>query len=60
AEAERMIRAARRGYRIGTVDIEPERRVAGRARGASWKNVLGSLRDLLSLWLRLVILRQKP
>ena len=60
AEAERMIRAARRGYRIGTVNIEPERRVGGQARGASWKNVLGSLRDMLVLWLRLVILRQKP
>ena len=60
AEAERMIRAARRGYRIGTVNIEPERRVGGQARGAAWINVLGALRDMLVLWLRLVILRQKP
>lgn len=60
AEAERMIRAVRRGYRVGSVDIEPELRVGGKARGASWRNVCGSLMDLSLLWLRLVILRQKP
>ena len=60
AEAERMIRAVRRGYRIGVVDIEPEHRVGGKARGASWRNVLGSVRDLFSLWTQLVIMRKKP
>ena len=60
AEAERMIRAVRRGYRIGKVDIRPEKRVAGQARGASWSNVCGAVLDLFRLWFRLVVLRQKP
>jgi dolichol-phosphate mannosyltransferase len=60
AEAERMIRAVRRGYRVGKVDIRPELRVAGKARGASWRNVYGATVDLLRLWFRLVVFRQKP
>ncbi len=60
AEAERMIRAVRRGYRIGKVDIRPELRVAGKARGAAWRNVCGATIDLFKLWVRLVVLRQKP
>ena len=60
AEAERMIRAVRRGYRIGKIDIRPEMRVAGKARGASWRNVCGAALDLFRLWFRFMVLRQKP
>jgi len=59
-EAERLIRAARRGYRIGKVDITHERRVAGVPRGASLTNVFWAAADLLVLWLRLQVLRQDP
>lgn len=60
AEAERMIRAVRRGYRITKVDIRPELRMGGKARGASFGNVFGAVWDLFRLWWRLVVLRQKP
>jgi len=55
-EAERLIRAARRGSRIAKVDIVPERRYGGRARGARLRTVVESARDMarlrLELWLR--------
>src|SRR5690606_30248037 len=60
AEAERIIRAVKRGYRLGKVDIEPDRRLAGDPRGASLKNVAVAAIDLVCLWLRLAVLRQKP
>lgn len=60
AEAERLIRAARRGYRVGKVDIVPQRRIAGDPRGAKISNVLRAGCDLLLVWLRLAVLRQKP
>lgn len=59
-EAERLIRAARRGFRIGKVDIDPERRIAGDPRGAKFSNVVQAVRDVFCLWIRLVVLRQKP
>ena len=57
-EAERLIRAARRGYRIGKIDIEHELRSGGKARGASARLVREALRDVLALWVELVILRR--
>ncbi len=57
-EAERLIRAARRGYRIGKVDIEHQVRTGGKARGASFPLVWESLRDVFSLWVQLVVLRR--
>jgi len=59
-EAERMIRAARRGHRVGKVDVEPERRRAGDPRGASLVNVVGAAVDLARLWWHLVLLRRAP
>jgi glycosyltransferase involved in cell wall biosynthesis len=59
-EAERMIRAARRGHRVGKVDVEPERRLAGDPRGASLVNVVGAAVDLARLWWHLVLLRRAP
>ena len=60
AEAERMIRAVRRGYRLGKVDVDPERRQAGDPRGASLGYVLQAAVDMVRLWVRLVILRRPP
>ena len=50
-EAERMLRAVRRGYRLGKVDIVPEQRLAGDPRGAKLANVRAALVDLFRLWL---------
>ena len=60
AEAERMIRAVRRGHRLGKVDVEPERRMAGDPRGAGFGYVVLAAVDLLRLWFQLVILRRRP
>jgi glycosyltransferase involved in cell wall biosynthesis len=59
SEAERLIRAIRRGYRIGKVDVVPGRRIAGDPQGAKISNVACAGFDLLCLWLRLIVLRQK-
>ena len=59
-EAERLIRAARRGYRIGKVDVVPDRRIAGDPQGAKIGNVVYAACDLICLWIRLIVLRQKP
>ena len=60
AEAERMIRAVRRGHRLGKVDVEPERRMAGDPRGAGIGYVVLAAADLLRLWFQLVIFRRRP
>ena len=57
-EAERVIRAARRGYRIGRVDIVQCEREAGRALGASPRMVVEALSDLARLWVSLILLRR--
>lgn len=44
--AERLIKAERSGFKIGTVEIEQHSRLGGRARGAGLKWVFGSTRDL--------------
>lgn len=60
AEAERLIRAAKRGYRIGTVGIVQVRRQFGKPHGAKVTLVLHALYDLFALWFRLAILHEKP
>ena len=59
-EAERLIRAAKRGYRMGVVDIKQELRTAGVARGARLPVVFRAFLDMLALWVRLNILLQRP
>jgi glycosyltransferase involved in cell wall biosynthesis len=59
-EAERLIRAARRGYKIGVVDIRQEPRRGGVASGARLPVVFQAARDLIALWVRFAVLRQKP
>ncbi len=54
-EAERIIRAAKRGYRIGKVDIAHETRKGGKAQGAKWSSVWKAGKDVLRLWWELVV-----
>jgi glycosyltransferase involved in cell wall biosynthesis len=59
-EAERLIRAVKRGYSITKIDMVQEARQGGKARGARLPMVLQAIADLASVWFRLQILRQKP
>jgi glycosyltransferase involved in cell wall biosynthesis len=56
-EAERIIRASRRGHRIGVVDVEHHERRGGRATGARLGLVAWSIADLLRCWWDIVLLR---
>ncbi len=58
-EAERIIRALKRGYRIGKVDIIQETRKGGQARGARFRTVKLAALDMLRLWVELTLLRKK-
>jgi glycosyltransferase involved in cell wall biosynthesis len=57
-EAERIIRARRRGFRVGAIPIENRPRRGGRASGARWSLILEAVRDLCRCWWRIVVLRQ--
>jgi glycosyltransferase involved in cell wall biosynthesis len=59
-EAERLVRAARRGYKIGVVDIVQRQRQGGKARGARWSLVVRAMVDLWKVWTSLVVLRRRP
>ena len=52
-EAERMLRAVRRGYRLGKVDIVPDRRLAGDPRGADFAVLRAAVIDLFRLWIEI-------
>jgi len=47
SEAERVIRAQREGWKVVFVPIDFRARAAGAAKGASWKNIFASMRDLV-------------
>jgi len=49
-EPERVIRATWGGCRIGVVEVECNRRLAGKASGGSVQLVLSAFRDLCLLW----------
>ena len=51
SEAERLIRAARLGYRIVDYPVDTRPRRGGRARGADWRNVRSAAVDLVRVWL---------
>ena len=51
-QAERIIRAHALGYRVAKVDVEHLPRTSGRGRGASWRNVVGGVRDLARFYIR--------
>jgi len=50
SEAERLIRAARAGYRITQCQVEVARRETGKARGVSSKSVIEALKDIGRVW----------
>lgn len=58
-EAERIIRAQRRRFRIGVRDVEHFPRTNGKAQGAKPTLVIEAMIDLLRCWLDIVILRRK-
>ena len=58
AEAERIIRATRQGFRLGVKEIESFPRRAGTASGAKLSLVIESMLDLLKCWVDIVILRR--
>jgi glycosyltransferase involved in cell wall biosynthesis len=53
AEAERIIRAVRAGYKVAEYPVETLPRSHGKARGVSLSLVLQSARDALKLWVHL-------
>ena len=57
-EAERIIRANRRGYRVGAVDVEHHERCLGQATGARLPLVVLSVVDLVRCWWDIVLLRR--
>ncbi|MEK6409154.1 MAG: glycosyltransferase family 2 protein [Acidobacteriota bacterium] len=57
SEAERLIRAARAGYRIATYPVEVSERRAGHARGVSFGAVTEAVKDVLRVWWALRIKR---
>ena len=57
-EAERIIRASRRGFRIGVKDVEHFPRQTGKAAGASPSLSAEAMVDLLRCWIDIVILRR--
>jgi glycosyltransferase involved in cell wall biosynthesis len=58
AEAERIIRATRLGYRVGFVDVEHFSRRSGKATGAKFSLVIEALVDLCRCWIDIVLLRK--
>jgi len=58
-EAERLIRASARGYRIGWIWVDSYPRRAGVARGAKLELIWLSILDLIRCWWDIVILRHK-
>lgn len=57
-EAERIIRARRRGYRIGVKEIEHFPRRTGKASGAKPSLIMEAMIDMLKCWLDIVVLRR--
>ncbi len=57
-EAERIIRAAKRGYRIGKIDFEQVERKGGKAHGGKPSVILKSIGDMLRCWWELEVLRR--
>jgi glycosyltransferase involved in cell wall biosynthesis len=56
-EAERIIRAKRRGHRIGAVTVESHPRRGGNATGARWSLIGQAIIDLLRCWWCIAIRR---
>jgi glycosyltransferase involved in cell wall biosynthesis len=59
AEAERIIRASRRGYRVTAVDVDHFPRKAGKARGAKPSLVIEATGDLVRCWFSIAWLGER-
>lgn len=57
-EAERIIRAAKRGYRIAKIDFVQEERKGGKAHGGKPSTVWRAFADTWKTWWRLQVLRR--
>lgn len=53
SEAERLVRAARLGYRIVEYPVDTKPRLGSRGRGVNWGLVSSSMRDLVRVWIAL-------
>jgi len=49
-EAERIVMAHKRGYRVGFVPIRFGGRIGGIAKGVTWENIGASVRDVIKFW----------
>jgi len=58
AEAERIIRATRQGFRLGVKEIESYPRQTGKASGAKLSLVIEGMLDLCKCWFDIVVLRR--
>jgi glycosyltransferase involved in cell wall biosynthesis len=58
AEAERIIRASRRGYRVGFLDVDHFPRKVGTASGAHLALVVQSVVDLVKCYIDIVLLKR--
>jgi dolichol-phosphate mannosyltransferase len=58
-EAERLIRAALNGYRIGVIPVAHYSRSSGKGSGARPSLILASTLDLLRCWWQIVICRKR-
>jgi dolichol-phosphate mannosyltransferase len=54
-EAERILRARKRGFRVGVVEVEHRPRHGGRESGARWHLIFGALGDLGRCWWSMVV-----
>ncbi len=52
AEVERIITAGRQGYKIAYAPIAFKERASGKAKGAGWRNIGTTLRDLIKFLVR--------
>jgi len=53
SEAERLIRAARAGYRIKEYPVYTSDRTSGRARGVSVSSLIEACKDVVRVWVSL-------
>ncbi len=51
-EAERLLKAHCLGFRIGHIDVEHRARIDGKGRGASMKNIINAVRDMIDFRIR--------
>jgi glycosyltransferase involved in cell wall biosynthesis len=58
-EAERIVRAHKRGFRVGVVEVDHQPRHGGRETGARLKLVAEAFMDLSRCWWAIVVRKQK-